>query len=98
MTNPVNHDGATTPPPDDRARADRLPDSTLAALEAILRLSAQRLPVTVQAVAEACGSKSNNAAWWHLKRLRRAGLVAWDRGARATIRPLVRFIPASDIP
>jgi SOS-response transcriptional repressor LexA len=42
--------------------------------------------------------RTPNGTHYHLRRLKRLGLVDWQPNSARTIRPLVRFIPASQIP
>lgn len=70
--------------------ANTLPSSALHCLYAILRIADGGEPVTVRRIMRVCGWKSPNSVTWTLRRLVRAGLVAWEPGQRATIRPLCR--------
>lgn len=38
-----------------------------------------------------------NGAHFHVKRLKKLGLLTWDAGRNRTLRPTCRFIPASEL-
>lgn len=58
-------------------------------LMAVLRLEP---PLTVRKVMVEAGLKSTHTAYKHLLRLREEGLVTWEDGKAATIRPLVMVV------
>lgn len=49
-------------------------------------------PPSIRELRDATGCKSLNAIACHLDRLRRLGLVDWDKCKARTLRPLVRFV------
>ncbi len=63
---------------------DRLSSSCLRIMLAVWTLEP---PITVRAVAEKAGFRSPNSAFKVLHKLRACGLVAFDDGHGATIRP-----------
>lgn len=77
----------------DTNTASGFPPETItpAVTRVLLALIDQDRP-TVRSIGEACGLKSSNTVHFHLKTLRTLGLVAWEPGQHATIRPLVRRV------
>lgn len=74
----------------------RLPDALLptraAVLAAVIWLREEQRPITVRAVARSART-GVASAHRQLLHLRGAGLVAWDDGRIATIRPTVAVLP-----
>lgn len=66
----------------------------LLVLSHILALRARREPVTVRRLSALAGIRTKNGVLFHLKGLRRKGLIEWEPTHGNTIRPLVRFVPA----
>jgi hypothetical protein len=65
-------------------------------LKILVRIMQPGLGPAISDLCKLCGIW-HNAAVWHLKALRKGGLVDWEDGKARTLQPTCRFIPAENL-
>lgn len=84
--------------PGEKVHPDTLSVTTLKVLGLVFLGIRNRNPYTIRELMRIL-KLSPNGVSWHLRRLKRCGLIDWEGGgAPRTLHPTCRFIPAKEIP